>query len=300
MRLLKKQNLEDLLFLDIETVPCTNDFNEDHHMWDAWEYYCIKNGIEDVKNSFYDKAGLEAEFGIIACITIGVVRNGEIWLKTFSGEEADLLKEFNEVASGLINNKTYLCGHVVTGFDAPYIMRRCLVNRILPLEIFDTAHLKPWEMSHLDTAVLWKNSGFKYPTLVSLTSVLGLDSPKDGISGADVGKAFYEGRLDEIIEYCEKDVKAVVDIVTALRQEDSLPLANQEGEPEVEKKGVLTYLYEGGAYDEEVEAKLIKVLATFNDKDKAAAIELLNAIPTKAKGKVTYITKKDIKRIANG
>jgi hypothetical protein len=38
-------------------------------------------------------------------------------------------------------------------------------------------------------------------------------------------------------------------------------------------------------------------LGNCNAKDKKMAVEILNAIPTKAKGKETFITKKDIKEL---
>jgi hypothetical protein len=41
--------------------------------------------------------------------------------------------------------------------------------------------------------------------------VLGVESPKDEIAGKDVHRTYWEGNVDKIIEYCEKDVAAVID-----------------------------------------------------------------------------------------
>jgi predicted PolB exonuclease-like 3'-5' exonuclease len=40
---------------------------------------------------------------------------------------------------------------------------------------------------------------------------LGVESPKDKINGGDVNTYFWNGKLEEIKEYCEKDVKACIE-----------------------------------------------------------------------------------------
>ena len=56
-------------------------------------------------------------------------------------------------------------------------------------------------------------------------------------------------------------------------------------------------LFNGGAYTDDVREALKEFLSTCTAKEKKMAIEILNAIPTKAKGKETFITKKDIKEL---
>lgn len=295
MRILRKQDIEDFLFFDIETAPSVAELTEDSPLWDAWEYHCVKNDIEDVAGSYLEQAPLHAEFGRIACITIGAVRNGEIILKSFdNNDEAELLNEFNESVSKFATNKTWLCGHVITGFDVPFIMKRCMVHRILPHILFDVAHLKPWELSVMDTATLWKGTAFKMSTLISLTAALGLESPKDDISGADVGRLFWEGEIDRIVKYCEKDVVAVINVVQALRGEESLEVAEAFVPEPV---GLIDYLWSGGEYTDEIDDLLRETLSKMNKIDKGRALDILNALPSRAKGRVTSITKKDIKEL---
>ncbi len=38
MRLLIKQNIEDILFFDVETAKATNEFSEEHPLYSAWAY----------------------------------------------------------------------------------------------------------------------------------------------------------------------------------------------------------------------------------------------------------------------
>ena len=292
MRILRKQNIEDLLFFDIETAPSVPELIKDTPLWDAWELHCIKNDIEDVAGSYLKEAPLHAEYGRIACITIGAVRDDKILIKSFNHEdETDLLEAFNESLVKFCNNKTWLCGHVITGFDIPFIMKRCMVHRILPHVLFDVAHLKPWELSVMDTATLWKGTAFKMSTLVSICAALGLDSPKDDISGADVGKLYYEGEIDRIVDYCEKDVVAVINVVRALRGEDPLEKSIIEAPKPV---GVLEHIFGGGEYTEELAEQLKEVISTLDKEDVVRAKEILNALPCRAKGKQTDITKKQV------
>ena len=46
---------------------------------------------------------------------------------------------------------------------------------------------------------------------------MGVDSPKNGdVKGDNVTSNFWGGNVKEIAEYCEKDVKALIDIMMKL------------------------------------------------------------------------------------
>tara|TARA_R110002167_G_scaffold331706_1_gene538405 strand:- start:56557 stop:57465 length:909 start_codon:yes stop_codon:yes gene_type:complete len=301
MRVLKKYDIEDFLFIDIETAHGDNNFTEKSPMYDAWFYDWDKDGSakklsEDPIQDYYSKSTLFAEYGRIVCITIGLVRGGKLRLKSFTGDhdEKALLEEFNDMLETFVNNKTWLSGHAITGFDGPYIMKRCLINQVKVNPLFDVAHLKPWEVNYMDTMTLWKSTSWSPSSLIALSTSLGLPSSKDDISGKDVGRIFYEGGLDRIVTYCEKDVVAVANIISRLRFEELLEVA------EIVKEGktpILNYLRQGGKYTDEVKQELQILLDGLEKKDKALAVEILNTIPTRAKGKVTHITKKDIKEL---
>lgn len=297
MRLLKKHNIEDVLFFDIETAHGDYEFNEESQMFDAWEYDHMRNveTIEELVALYMKTAPLYGEYGRIACITIGAVRGGEVVLKTFKDDdEKVLLEEFMASVDKFASNKTVLCGHNVLDFDIPFVAKRAIINRVPLHLLFDTAHLKPWETSVLDTAILWKATGWKKQSFLSVLSALGLPSPKDDISGKDVGRVYWTEGVDRIATYCEKDVLQSVNLFRALRYEDPLEVA----ETFVPKKeGIIEYLFNGGAYTDEVKEALKDFLGNCNAKDKKMAVEILNAIPTKAKGKETFITKKDIKEL---
>ena len=229
--MLHKINLENILFLDIETVPETASFNELSEekkiLWEDKTQYQRKE--EYTPEEFYDRAGIWAEFGKIVCISVGFFnfKNEErsFRITTFSGEEKQLLKDFSELLEGhFLQPYHLLCAHNGKEFDFPFIARRMLIHDLpLPskLNLFGK---KPWEVPHLDTLELWKFGDYKHFTsLKLLTNILGIPSPKDDISGSDVCKVFYEENDPQrIITYCEKDVVAIAQIILKFRQEKLL------------------------------------------------------------------------------
>jgi len=229
--MISKLNLENILFLDIETVPETQNFNEldktKQELWEAKSRYQRKE--EFSAEEFYDRAGIWAEFGKIICISVGYFTNqGDTRLfrtTSFYGEEPTLLKDFkNLLISHFSQAKHLLCAHNGKEFDFPYIARRMIINTIeLPYKL-NLFGKKPWEVPHLDTLELWKFGDYKtYTSLKLMTNVLGIPSPKDDIDGSEVYKTYYEDNdIDRIIVYCEKDTIAVAQIFLRLRGESIL------------------------------------------------------------------------------
>ncbi|WP_121666004.1 3'-5' exonuclease [Mesonia aquimarina] len=229
--MLKKIKLENILFLDIETVPEFASYDEMSDLKKTlWEHKSKYQRKEDfTAEEFYDRAGIWAEFGKIVCISVGYftfkgdIRNFRT--TTFHGDEAQLLKEFKNLLTSYFNRPQHLlCAHNGKEFDFPYIARRMLINGIeLPFKL-DLFGKKPWEVPHLDTLELWKFGDYKHFTSLKLmTNVLDVPSPKDDIDGSEVRDVFYEDKnIDRIITYCEKDVVAIAQIFLRLRQEELL------------------------------------------------------------------------------
>lgn len=229
--MISKISLENILFLDIETVPETQYFSEldetKQALWEQKSQYQRKDDF--TADEFYDRAGIWAEFGKIVCISVGYftfkgdMRNFRV--TSFYGDEANLLKDFKNLLNTHFNNPNHLlCGHNAKEFDFPYIARRMIINGIeLPhkLNLFGK---KPWEVPHIDTLELWKFGDYKsYTSLKLLTNVLGVPSPKDDIDGGEVYRVYYEeNEIDRIIIYCEKDTIAVAQIFLRLRGDDLL------------------------------------------------------------------------------
>src|SRR5699024_3038620 len=168
----------------------------------------------------YDTAAILAEFGKIVCISVGFVKKEDekvqLRLKSFAGDdEKKLLDDLNQLLNAHYNQKHHLlCAHNGQEFDFPYLARRILINGLALPNIPDIAGKKPWEVNHLDTMQLWKFGDYKHYTSRNLlTNILDIPSPKDDISGADVGRVYWEdGDVERIATYCEKDVQATVQL----------------------------------------------------------------------------------------
>src|SRR5210317_2556474 len=224
--MITKLNLENILFLDIETVPEVEYFSDlDKTKQDLWEHKSqYQRKDEFTAEEFYEKAGIWAEFGKIICISVGYFtpqqNPRDFRLKSFYGEEVDLLKEFKSLVDTYFSTPYHLlCGHNAKEFDFPYIARRMLILGIelpKPLELFNK---KPWEVPHLDTLHLWRFGDYKHYTSLKLMAyVLGIPSPKDDIDGSQVATVYYkEKNLERIVQYCEKDVITVAKIILKLR-----------------------------------------------------------------------------------
>jgi 3'-5' exonuclease len=217
--MLDKTRPEDILFLDIETVPQSPSLGTiDPVMQAHWEKKSrFFRTPEQTAEETYERAGIYAEFGKIICISVGFIRDKNPYsfrLKSFFGNnEKEILTGFSEMLAKFtgVRKEALLCAHNGKEFDFPYIARRMIINRMIIPEILDNAGKKPWEVKLLDTMDLWKFGDYKtYTSLDLLTAILGITSPKDDIDGSMVGRVYYEENdLPRIVRYCEKDVVAI-------------------------------------------------------------------------------------------
>lgn len=229
--MIKRINLEHILFLDIETVPQHQYFDElDDASKVLWKQKSQYQRKEDFSaEEFYERAGIWAEFGKIVCISVGYfVIKGDIRnfrVTSFYGDEVKILNDFKSLLESHFYKPCHLlCAHNGKEFDFPYIARRMIINRIdIPFKL-DLFGKKPWEVPHLDTLELWKFGDYKtYTSLKLMAHVLGIPSPKDDIDGSEVRGVFYEENdIDRIVVYCEKDTVTVAQILLRLRNEDIL------------------------------------------------------------------------------
>jgi len=239
--MLDNVNPEEILFIDIETVPQYRSFSELPGNWKKlWEDK-MKTQVNETTSaeSLYGRAGIFAEFGRVICISAGYIfqRRGEHFfrVKSFSNsDEKKLLSEFgNALGQFAAAGKKKLCAHNGQEFDYPYIARRMLINGLKLPKILDIAGSKPWEVKDqmLDTLQLWKFGDFKhYTSLALLCELFAIPTPKDDIDGSMVAGVYYdeEGGIDRIIRYCEKDTLAVANLLLRYMGREIIYIENLE------------------------------------------------------------------------
>ena len=226
----RQLQFEKILFLDIETVPQAYRFDQldekSKILFEAKNRFQISLD-KSIEQIFEDRGGILAEFGKIVCISVGMLHEGSqgrsIRLKSFyHDDEETLLRQFKRLLDDHYNTQYHvLCGHNSKEFDIPYICRRMLINGVALPNILQIAGKKPWEINHIDTMELWKFGDYKsYTSLSLLCHVMGIPTPKDDISGADVARVYYEENdLERIMIYCEKDVVALIQLFLRLQGE---------------------------------------------------------------------------------
>lgn len=233
-------SIEEIIFLDIETVPLAPEYSGLNEKWkQLWEHkmrFQINN--DEPVEVLYNRAGIYAEFGRIICISAGYVtqKNGNLYfrLKSFYNEAEKILIQdfFNALEAFTKVGKRRLCAHNGQEFDYPYIARRALVNNLQLPKLFDIAGSKPWEVKDqlIDTLQLWKFGDYKHYTSLSLMCELfNIPTPKDDIDGSQVAQIFWEEKnIERIVRYCEKDTLAVANLLLKYKGDKIIPIENME------------------------------------------------------------------------
>ena len=210
--------LQDILFIDIETVAITDNYNLlDERLkvqWSKKAAFLKHQEDQSDEGIFNERAGIYAEFGKIIVIGLGFFHQhdtGELGMriKSIHGhEEIAVLQKFLLVLEKFDQQKILLCGHNGKEFDFPYLCRRLLINGLTLPPVLDSSGKKPWEVNHLDTMELWKFGDRKnFTSLDLLGAIFDIESSKTGIDGSMVNEVYYkEGNLEKIAQYCMQDV----------------------------------------------------------------------------------------------
>ena len=163
--MLKKVQLDKVLFLDIETVPQVYQFHDlgekSKELFESKTRF-MQNEEKSFDMLYNERGGIYAEFGKIVCISVGFFNmfndQRQFRTKSFFGEEKELLVEFKTLLENHFNQPAHLlCAHNGKEFDFPYIARRMIIQGIeLPAKL-NLFNKKPWEVPHLDTMHLCRS-----------------------------------------------------------------------------------------------------------------------------------------------
>ena len=144
-------DINKILFLDIETVPGVYRFDElSTEMRELWSHKTRflqeRDGLKP--DEIYERAGIYAEFGKIICVSTAFEykKDGvsKLRVKSFySDDEKTLLMEFGDMLIKHFNgDDTFLCGHNVKEFDAPYLARRMVLHGLELPKMFEYSRKK--------------------------------------------------------------------------------------------------------------------------------------------------------------
>jgi hypothetical protein len=231
-----KLPLTKILFLDIETVGIEKDYdacakNQPRiaEQFDKYYDWFLKRFPEDAKiefdqqnHVFSKRTALVPEFAKIVCVSVAfVTEQGEIKKQTFSGDdESTVLKDTQKLLDRCGKLDFHLCGHNLKNFDIPMLAKRMVINGILPPAILPSYDTKPWDIKAIDTKEIWQYGAYTaIGSLDLMCACMDVPSPKEGeVTGAKVHDAYWnKNMLNEIAEYCERDVLVLIDIINKLK-----------------------------------------------------------------------------------
>ena len=237
--MLSEIKIKNVLFLDIETVPCSPSFEDLNitfqNLWTektAWQ-----RKEEYTPAEFYKlKAGVMAEFAKIICISVGYLfvekNENHFRIKSFYGDnEKQIIADFNELLNTQFNKKQHkLCAHNGKEFDFPFISRRALINGLKLPQLLDIAGKKPWEVNHLDTMELWRFGDYKnYTSIKLLAAIFDIPTPKDDIDRSQVADVYWINKdLERIKKYCQKNTLTVAQLLLKYKGEKLISENNIE------------------------------------------------------------------------
>jgi DNA polymerase elongation subunit (family B) len=221
--------LRDILFIDIETVASTDDFNTlDERIKTQWArkagFFKRESGASE-EDLYHERAGIYAEFGKIICIAVGKFfeqESGELGLKTkvyFGDDEKAMLQEFKSMVEKMDSSSLRFCAHNGKEFDYPYLCRRMLINGLALPSVLNLSGKKAWEIPHLDTLELWRFGDLKnFTSLDLLATIFDIPSSKTNINGSQVNYVYHKEKgLDRIAQYCRGDVVVLAQLFLKLR-----------------------------------------------------------------------------------
>ena len=320
---IRKQNIEKLLFFDIETTRRNKELDLNSKEYDlyAWKLRDKETSklppSDEVLEHYKLNGALDPVFNKIVCISVGFVSGKTLYVKSFTGEQKDIIEQFYILlnSTGLIPS-----GFNVINFDAPVTRLKALESGVdlnLIGECYNDVGQKPWDLesAFVDLMPLTKGTYYYNLSLDAMCFLAGVETPKDDISGADVSRVYWEEEngISRISEYCKKDVIAVAKLFCALQGnkdfiEEVIDRTENKGEVFVEEAPLLQRIYKAEFIDEttknSIKEKLSKKKLTKKDKeyleDILTSLYVSNEMFKSDKPEVKERKIKEIKELING
>jgi hypothetical protein len=101
------------------------------------------------------------------------------------------------------------------------LAKRMIINGLMPPSILPSYDTKPWDIKAIDTKEIWQYGAYtSIGSLDLLCSCMGISSSKEGeVTGDKVHDCYWtKGMINEISEYCERDVQVLIDIIKKLKE----------------------------------------------------------------------------------
>ena len=183
-----------IFFFDIETVPTDRSLQE--------------NGLLDEQirldeAEILKKLSLSAMTAKILCLAYAIDPPGDAPVQVLRGDEPEIIRNFWKLAFDC----HLFVGHNILDFDLRFMYQRSVIHQIKPSREIPLARFRNNPI--YDTMHEWSKWGREHASLDNLSKALDIPSPKENLDGSKVYPYYRAGKLDEICDYCKRDVESV-------------------------------------------------------------------------------------------
>lgn len=206
----------NFLYFDIETVGNymtydnfqENDINGSKLFRKKFETTSYFKDTKDINEAYSKYSGIFSPYGKIVCISVGYYnKSGRKLITSIKNEDERLiLIEFSELLKKVSKKNYLLAGYGILNFDIPWVVRKMIKYDINVPDIINFNFKKPWELAIYDILDNIKLKSTYFLNLDEVCYELGVVSPKDKIDGSMVHQVYWDGGIDDVVHYCEKDV----------------------------------------------------------------------------------------------
>jgi hypothetical protein len=214
------EKFKKFLFFDIETCGKYHTLedlqNSEHDLGEAFKKKSerlagTKSWTGDPSQDYLQNVALFPEFGRIACLSYGVWRDDGIVVSSIcEQDEREMMKKASVLFHKASNTGMIPTGWNIKNFDIAWMYRKFMMHGMQVPDCLSSYDKKPWEMNTFDLKEFWRSGSSLDVNFEEACVAMGVPNPKDDISGKDVHETFWNGKLDQVKNYCEKDVKSMI------------------------------------------------------------------------------------------
>lgn len=211
---------KNLLYFDIETVGSYDSYRALSDIepngaalfqkkYTTTSYF---KDVDNIDNAYLKYSGLFSPYGKIVCISVGFYgKGGNKQITSFKNDnEMIIIEEFAKLLIKVEKKNYLLAGYGILNFDIPWVVRKMIKYGIKVPNIINFNFKKPWELAIYDILENIKLKSTYYLNLDEVCYELGVVSPKDKIDGSMVHETYWNGGLDDVVHYCEKDINSTM------------------------------------------------------------------------------------------
>lgn len=209
--------MNKIIGYDIETIPQPNLSKSQQEFLDnKVRLALLKEPNADVKALTGKIMGTSPYLGEIVCIGLGEVMDNNINTKALIGTEKKILEDFWMIMDKL-QYATFVSFNGLN-FDVNFIMLRSLKNGVRPTNKAFLGTKRFTKHPHFDIMQWMSGWGYPAPTLDIACDICDVKTSKEGaVKASEVAQAYKDGRIQEIADYCEEDVRATLQVYAKLR-----------------------------------------------------------------------------------